>query len=59
MDIKNLDPAEIAKFAYRLRNSSGRKMEKIKKPYTSEKRSVQGWWHQDLEYGQMIARHSE
>ncbi|KAE8906105.1 hypothetical protein PF005_g8162 [Phytophthora fragariae] len=49
-DIKNQDIPFILSQLERLRNSSGRKMTRIKKPVFTKRETIQGIWQPDLDF---------
>ncbi|KAE9039080.1 hypothetical protein PR003_g5736 [Phytophthora rubi] len=49
-DIKNQDIPFILTQLERLRNSSGRKMTRIKKPVFTKRETIQGIWQPDLDF---------
>ncbi|CAM9948697.1 unnamed protein product [Discosporangium mesarthrocarpum] len=48
VEVKNRNPDEIMDFAFMLRNSSGRKMTKFKRPVESRNPSIQGVWSNEF-----------
>jgi large subunit ribosomal protein L43 len=48
--VKNLTPEEIQKFVTQLRTESGAKAEKLKKPWHTERPSIQGNWNPFLNH---------
>lgn len=50
VDVKNLDSQEVALQAMRLRNSTGRKVVKLKTRHVTFRPSVQGTWTPDIKF---------
>ncbi len=57
MDIKNRTIPEIMEKVARLRDTSGRKMTKIKKPVYTKRHSIQGEWQPNQILGEIKLTH--
>lgn len=49
--MKNKESNEIAKQAWKLRDTDGRVAQKVRQFKHTKQPSVQGWWNQQLQFG--------
>ena len=53
MGVKNLDAADVARHAWRLRNQSGHRVVEVGNPVRSKHESIQGVWSPSTTFEKM------
>ncbi|DBA03545.1 TPA: hypothetical protein N0F65_011446 [Lagenidium giganteum] len=59
VDVKNQDEKFVLQMMQRLRDTSGRKMTKMKRPVISKRPSVQGIWQPDIKFPEFKIEHKQ